>query len=98
MDLCGDVRDAKAPRQPNVNCLPRERLRALAHAFPHRIEERSPPLLVLEEPPVASGSLVAVEDYLGPVPKLLHPLSVLLGRRSWLRCGTARFSTVRSIA
>src|SRR5690242_10785670 len=24
--------------------------------------------------------------------------SVLLGRRSWLRCGTARFSTVRSIA
>src|SRR6266566_3948601 len=28
----------------------------------------------------------------------IHSSSVLLGRRSWLRCGTARFSTVRSIA
>src|SRR5438445_72347 len=28
----------------------------------------------------------------------IHSSCVLLGRRSWLRCGTARFSTVRSIA
>src|SRR6266516_2737491 len=28
----------------------------------------------------------------------IHSSSVLVGRRSWLRCGTARFSTVRSIA
>src|SRR5580704_19291938 len=28
----------------------------------------------------------------------IHSSSVLVGRRSWLRCGTARLSTVRSIA